>query len=108
MKKKELKNILEKIIEGLKLNITQTLMSQSDKNEMKQKITLLRIFYKRLGKIEKVDIEKQLESHKCLNTLITDQLIANKSYYKFGENYKGNEVDNKFKNVTSEKENYYH
>ena len=24
-------------------------------------------------------------------------------YYKFGENYKGNEVDNKFKNVTIRK-----
>ena len=29
--------------------------------------------------------------------------IANKLYYKFGENYKGNEVDNKFKNVTIRK-----
>ena len=28
-------------------------MSQSDKNETKQKITLLRNFYKRLGKIKK-------------------------------------------------------
>ena len=41
--------------------------------------------------------------HKWLNTLITDQLITNKSYYKFGENYEGNEVDNKFKNVTIRK-----
>ena len=101
--KKELKNIFKKIIEDLKLNITQTLMSQSDKNETKQKFTLLRNFYKRLGKIKKVDLEKQLELHKWLNTLITDQLIANKSYYKFGENYEGNEVDNKFKNVTIRK-----
>ena len=53
--------------------------------------------------MKKVDNEKQLESHKWLNTLITDQLIANKLYYKFGENYKGNEVDNKFKNVTMRK-----
>ena len=98
--KKELKNIFKKIIEDLKLNITQTLMSQSDKNETKQKFTLLRNFYKRLGKIKKVDLEKQLELHKWLNTLITDQLIANKSYYKFGENY---EVDTKFKNVTIRK-----
>ena len=78
-------------------------MSQSNKNETKQKITFLRNFYKRLGKIKKVDIEKQLESHKWLNTLITDQLIVNKSYYKFGENYEGNEIDNKSKNVTIRK-----
>ena len=53
VEKKELKNIFKKIIEDLKLNITQTLMSQSDKNETKQKITLLINFYKRLGKIKK-------------------------------------------------------
>ena len=78
-------------------------MSQSNKNETKQKITFLRNFYKRSGKIKKVDIEKQLESHKWLNMLITDQLIVNKLYYKFGENYEGNEVDNKSKNVTIRK-----
>ena len=38
-KKKELKNILKKTIEDLKSNITQTLILQSNKNEMKQKIT---------------------------------------------------------------------
>ena len=32
-----------------------------------------------------------------------NRIIANKLYYKFGENYKGNEVDNKFKNVTIRK-----
>ena len=77
IEKKELKNILKKIIEDLKLNITQTLMSQSNKIETK-KITLLRNFNKRLSNVKKADIERQLESHKWLNTLITDQLIANK------------------------------
>ena len=60
VEKKEFQNIFKKIIEDLKLNITQTLMSQSDKNETKRRISLLRNFYKRLGKIKKVDIEKQL------------------------------------------------
>ena len=102
IEKKELKNILKKIIEDLKLNITQTLMSQSNKIEIK-KITLLRNFNKRLSNVKKADIQRQLESHKWLNTLITDQLIMNKSYYKFGENYEPNEVNKKCKNVTIRK-----
>ena len=36
VEKKDLKNILKKIIEDLKLNVTQTLMSQSDKQETKK------------------------------------------------------------------------
>ena len=34
---------------------------------------------------------------------MVDQLIVNKSYYKFGENDEGNEVHNKFKNVVIKK-----
>ena len=44
---KELKNIFKKIIEDLKLNINETLMSQSGKNKKNPKNTLLRNFYKR-------------------------------------------------------------
>ena len=38
VEKKDLKNILKKIIEELKLNITQTVMSQNDKIETKKKL----------------------------------------------------------------------
>ena len=40
-------------------------MNKSDKTETKQKITLLKIFNKRLNTIKKEDIEKQLQSHEA-------------------------------------------
>ena len=43
IEKKELRTILNKIIEDLDLNLKQTLTSKSDKTETKQKITLLKI-----------------------------------------------------------------
>ena len=48
VEKKELKTILNNIIEDLGLNIKQTLMSKSDKTEPTQKITLLKNLNKRL------------------------------------------------------------
>ena len=53
--------------------------------------------------IEKIDIEKQLQSHEWLTKLIEDQLKLNKTYYTFGENFARNELKNKFKNVTIRK-----
>ena len=46
VEKKELVNILNKIIEDLDLNLKQTLMTKSDRTETKQKITLLKILIK--------------------------------------------------------------
>ena len=103
IEKKDLKNVLNKIMEDLKLNIKQLSMPLSDKIETKQKITLLKNLNKRFSTIKKADIEKQLISHQWLNKLIEDELIADKSYYKFGENFEGNELKNKFKNVTIRK-----
>ena len=51
-KKKELKTILNNIIEDLGLNLN-LLMSKSDKTETKQKITLLKKFNKRLDTAKK-------------------------------------------------------
>ena len=103
MKKKGLKNVLNKTTEDLKLNIKQLSMPLSDKIETKQKINLLKNSNKRFSTIKKTDIEKQLILHQWLNKSIEDQLIANKSYYKFGENFEGNQLKNKFKNVTIRK-----
>ena len=102
-KKKKLKNVLNKIMEDLKLNIKQLSMPLSDKIETKQKINLLKNSNKRFSTIKKADIEKQLILHQWLNKSIEDQLIANKSYQKFGENFEGNQLKNKFKNVTIRK-----
>ena len=102
-KKKKLKNVLNKIMEDLKLNIKKLSMPLSDKIETKQKINLLKNSNKRFSTIKKTDIEKQLILHQWLNKSIEDQLIANKSYQKFGENFEGNQLKNKFKNVTIRK-----
>ena len=90
-------------MEDLKLNIKQLSMPLSDKIETKQKINLLKNSNKRFSTIKKADIEKQLILHQWLNKSIEDQLIANKSYQKFGENFEGNQLKNKFKNVTIRK-----
>ena len=90
-------------MDDLKLNIKQLSIPLSDKIETKQKITLLKNLNKRFSTIKKADIEKQLISHQWLNKLIEDQLIAGKSYYKLGENFEGNELKKKFKNVTVRK-----
>ena len=95
--------MLNKIIEGLYLNLKQTLMSKSNKTETKQKITLLKNFNERFDTIKKADIEKQLQSHEWLTQLVEDQLKQNKTYYNFGENFENKELKNKFKNVTVRK-----
>ena len=103
--KKDFKNVLNKIIEDLKLYIKQLSMQLSDKIETKQKITLLKNLNKRFSTIKKADI--QLIWHQWLNKLIENQLIADKSYYKFGENFEGNELKTNLRMLQLEKENYY-
>ena len=101
--KKELKTMLNKIIEDLDLNLKQTLMSKSNKTETKQKIALLKNFNKRFDTIKKADVEKQLQSQEWLTQLVEDQLKQNKTYYNFGENFENKELKNKFRNVTVRK-----
>ena len=103
IEKKELRTILNKIIEDLDLNLKQTLTSKSDKTETKQKISLLKSLNKRLDTIKKEDIEKQLESHDWLMQSVDDQIKENQTYYNFGENYENKKNRNKFKNVTVRK-----
>ena len=101
--KKDLKDALDKIIEDLDLNLKQTLMSQDDRTEMKQKINILKNLNNRFGLIKKADIEKQIHSHEWLTTLIEDQLKLNKTYHTFEGNVQSNELKDKFKNVTIQK-----
>ena len=75
-------------------------MSQDDRTETKQKITILKNLDNKLGLIKKPDIEKQLHSHEWLTKLIEDQLKTNKTYHTFGENFESNKSENKFKDVT--------
>ena len=71
--------------------IKQPSMPLSDRIETKQKITLLKNLNKRFSTIKKADIEKQIISHQGLNKLIEDQIIGDQSYYKYGENFEGND-----------------
>ena len=94
-------------MEDLKLNFKQLSMPLSNKIETKQKNTLLKNLNKRFSTIKKEDIEKQLILPQWLNKLIEDQLIADKSYYKFGENFEGNELKTNLIMLQLEKESYY-
>ena len=54
--------------------------------------------------MKKTDIKRQLKSHKQLNQLTEDQIKLNKTAYQnFGNEYKGDQLKNKFKNVTTRK-----
>ena len=64
--KKELREILDKIIEDLDLHLTETLMSASDIQDTKQKKVILKQLIKRLKAAPKKDIEEQLVSHDWL------------------------------------------
>ena len=100
--KKELRNILNKIIADLDLNLTETLMSASDIQDTKQKKLILKQSIKRLNKAPKKDIEKQLESHDWLQKLIDDQIKVNNIYFSLGQ-YDNDSQKNKCKNVAKRK-----
>ena len=61
IEKKELKDILNNIIENLGLNFN-LLMSKSDKKETKQKLTLLKNFNKRLDTAKKTKKKQTLKN----------------------------------------------
>ena len=100
VEKKEIKKFLDKIIEDLNLNITETLMTRSNKVKTEQKIFILENLKKKL-KTNK-NIEDQI-SHGWLNQLVEDQLKQNKKYYKLDKEYENKELKNKFKNITTRK-----
>ena len=79
-------------------------MSEEDKIIEKQKITIEKNFNKRFSSMKKTDIEQQLKSHQRLNQLIEDQIKLNKTTYQnFDTEYRGDELKNKFRNVTTRK-----
>ena len=79
-------------------------MSEEDKIIEKQKITIEKNINKRFSSMKKTDIEQQLKSHQWLNQLIEDQIKLNKTTYQnFDTEYRGDELKNKFRNVTTRK-----
>ena len=69
------------IIDDLDLNLKETLMSEEDKTETKQKITIVKNINKRFSSMKKADIEQQLRSHKWYNQLIENQIKLNKTTF---------------------------
>ena len=68
------------------------------------RFTIVKNVNKRFSSMKKADIDQQLQSHKRLNQLIEDQIKLNKTNYQnFGDEYKGNKLKNKFRNVTARK-----
>ena len=102
--KEEFRDFFDKIIEDLDLNLKETLMSEENKIETKQKITIVKNINRRFISMKKAYIEQQLQSHKWLNQLIEDQIKLNKTTdQNFGDEYKGNKLKSKFRNVTTRK-----
>ena len=97
--KEDFRDFFDKIIEDLDLNLEETLMSEEEKTEKKQKITIVKNINKRFSLMKKTDIEQQLQSHKCLNQLNEDQMKLSKT--SFGDEYKSNKLKKKFRNVTT-------
>ena len=79
--KKDLEDFFDNIIKDLNLNLKETLMSEENKIEEKQKLIILKNIKKRFSSMTKTDIEQQLKSHKWLKQLIEDQIKLNKTAY---------------------------
>ena len=79
--KKDLEDFFDNIIKDLNLNLKETLMSEENKIEEKQKLIILKNIKKRFSSVTKTDIEQRLKSHKWLKQLIEDQIKLNKTAY---------------------------
>ena len=79
--KKEFEDFFDNIIKDLNLNLKETLISEENKIEEKQKLIILKNIKKRFSSMTKTDIEQQLKSHKWLKQLIEDQVKLNKTAY---------------------------
>ena len=110
--KKDFKNLLEKIIEDLDINLTQLKMTEAERVETTQKINIVKNIINRFNstKKKKKNIEKQLQIHEWIIKLIEDQLQKDKTYYTFGENFENCNLHKKDKlnsNVTLQKRKSY-
>ena len=79
--KKDLEDFFDNIIKDLNLNLKETLMSEENKIEEKQKLIILKNIKKRFSSMTKTDIEQRLKSYKWLKQLIEDQIKLNKTAY---------------------------
>ena len=74
IEKNDLNNILQNIAEDLDSNLQTLDMTQSEKTDTKQKKVIVENIIQRLDKTPNKNIEKQLKTHKWLQSLVDDQL----------------------------------
>ena len=83
-----MKDSLEKIVEDLNFNFTQSKMDEADQIKTKQKINIVKNFIKRFDSVNKQNIEKQLQTHGWIIEFIENQLQKDKTFYMFGEKFR--------------------
>ena len=74
IEKDDLNNVLEKIAEDLDSNLQTLDMTKSEETDTKQKKIIVKNIIQRLDKTANKNIEKQLKSHKWLQSLVDSQL----------------------------------
>ena len=105
IEKDDLNNILQNIAEDLDSNLQTLDMTQSEKTDTKQKKVIVKNIIQRLDKTPNKNIEKQLKSHKWLQSLVDDQLQID-NVHTFG-NYFNDKHQKKIKR-TSKKQTMHH
>ena len=105
IEKDDLNNILQNIAEDLDSNLQTLDMTQSEKTDTKQKKVIVKNIIQRLDKTPNKNIEKQLKSHKWLQSLVDDQLQID-NIHTFG-NYFNDKHQKKIKR-TSKKHRMKH
>ena len=74
IEKDDLNNVLEKIAQDLDSNLQTLDMTKSEKTDTKQKKIIVENIIQRLDKTANKNIEKQLKSHKWLQSLVDSQI----------------------------------
>ena len=74
IEKDDLNNVLEKIAQDLDSNLQTLDMTQSEEIDTKQKKIIVKNIIQRLDKTANKNIEKQLKSHKWLQSLVDSQI----------------------------------
>ena len=74
IEKDDLNNVLEKIAQDLDSNLQTLDMTKSEETDTKQKKIIVKNIIQRLDKTANKNIEKQLKSHKWLQSLVDSQL----------------------------------
>ena len=101
IEKNDLNNILKNIAEDIDSNLQTLDMTQGEQTETKQKKIIVKNIIQKLDKTPNKNIEKQLKSHKWLQSLVDDQLRFD-NIHTFGNYFQENH-QNKIKGTPTKK-----